>query len=76
MNDKTRAPRIAMALVPACITFGPLFMVMFRESPEAIGRPMSYLGAFMLMGGLAIMFRACCRLGAEPPSDPGPPRES
>ena len=41
---------IALSLVPACVCFGPLFIVIGRESL------FSYVGAFMLMLGLVTLF--------------------
>lgn len=46
------------AIVPACITFGPLFMTRIAGTarPEA-GNNVVFAGVFMLVAGLCIMHR-------------------
>lgn len=47
--------KILVALVPACITFGPLFMMGVVGTAPYQFTPM--LGCFMVIVGLGIMFR-------------------
>jgi hypothetical protein len=49
--------KLLWPIVPACLTFGPLFMTRIAgsASPE-IGSGLVLAGVFMLAGGLAILF--------------------
>ena len=50
-------------IVPACLTFGPLFMVM---GPEFNNPVQTWAGVYMLMVGLVIMFRLLPDDGSQP----------
>ncbi len=51
--------KLLWSIVPACITFGPLFMTRIGGTARADwGDGLAFGGAFMLVAGLVIMFKA------------------
>ena len=51
--------RITQAIVPACVTFGPVFMVIDHTGPYR------WVGALMLALGIAWMYRTVILLNRE-----------
>ena len=50
-----------LSLLPAMISFGPAFMVLFNDTARPGGiSTSSLLGAFMLSGGLVLMYGMIC----------------
>lgn len=48
---------LLIAIVPACITFGPLFMTQIGGFASHTNYPLEALGSLLTMIGLGIMFR-------------------
>lgn len=54
--------KIVLGLVPACITFGPLFMTRIGGMARSDATNLEFTGAVMLSVGLGILFRYLMKL--------------
>jgi len=57
--------KIRNGLIPACITFGPLFMTRIGGSINVGENSMPFIGTLMLSAGLIMMFQMLCELAIE-----------
>ena len=65
MKPQNKQAKFVQSIIPACITFGPLFMVQHQHSDWIGASYLAYAGCLMLMVGLVVLFRMCMRMKRE-----------
>ena len=59
------ASKFRYALIPACITAGPMFMTRIGGMADVGGNIMPFIGTLMLIAGLCMMFQMLCDITIE-----------